>query len=318
MLSMKALIKREFLEHRGAFLYAPAILLSIIAIAVTFMVFAGSGELINPDGEMVIDGELITNNGKIIIDGEVINVPSGEIMYQIGLAIAFLVWSVYLTVALFFYFADSFSADRRNNALLFWKSLPQSDLKILTSKAMSGVTIFAGLILGFALLTGVLMYLVLVVVSYLHPEIAAPGLFFALMTLVKMGFVGAVFYALLLLTQAPALAWVAGLSTLFRRWSIPLAFLIPGTIILLEYINSIVGFGGGRPFVAFLGNWFELDILEGELAADVLSDPTSDVPFELLKLMLSQTDWLGMAVGLLITAGVVYLASEYRRRRIGA
>jgi ABC-2 type transport system permease protein len=300
MLSMKALIKREFLEHRGAFLYAPAILLSIIAIAVAFIVVAGSGEL---------RGEL---------DGELIVVPSGEIIYQIGLAADFMIWFVYLTGALFFYYADSFSADRRNNALLFWKSIPQSDLKILTSKALSGITIFAGLIFGFALLTGVLMYLVLVLVSLQHPDIAAPGLFFAVITLVKMGFVGAIYYLLLLLAQAPALAWVAGLSTLFRRWSIPLAFLIPGTIILLEFINSISGFGNGRPFAEFLGNWFDFDILDGDLATEILIDPTKDVPFELLRLILSGTEWLGMGVGLAVTAGVVYLASEYRRRRIGA
>jgi ABC-2 type transport system permease protein len=305
MLSMKALIKREFLEHRGAFLYAPAILLSIIAIAVAFIVVAGGGELIKLDGEIIIDGEHII-------------VPSGETIYQIGLAVTFLVWFVYLSVALFFYYADSFSADRRNNALLFWKSIPQSDLKILTSKVLSGITIFASLIFGFALLTGILMYLVLVVISLLHSDIAAPGLFFAAKTLVKMGLVGAIFYILLLLTQAPALAWVAGLSTLFRRWSIPLAFLIPGTIILLEFINSIIGFGNGRPFAEFLGNWFEFDILDGDFATEIFSEPTKDVPFELLKLILSQTDWLGMGVGLAVTAGVVYLASEYRRRRIGA
>jgi ABC-2 type transport system permease protein len=73
---------------------------------------------------------------------------------------------------------------------------------------------------------------------------------------------------LLLLTQAPALAWVPGLSTLFRRWSFPLAFLIPGTIILLEFINSIVGFGEGLPFPGFLGNWFEFDLLKGDFATN--------------------------------------------------
>ena len=40
-------------------------------------------------------------------------------------------WLAYLAVALFFYFGDAFSADRRNNAMLFWKSMPVSDLKIL-------------------------------------------------------------------------------------------------------------------------------------------------------------------------------------------
>lgn len=295
MHTMKALIKREFLEHRAAFLYAPTILLSIICVVVVFLLVAGSGEL----------------------EGEYIIAPTGATMYQIGVTASYLAWSAYLTVALFFYYADSFSADRRNNALLFWKSVPQSDLKILTSKALSGITIFAALIFGFAMITSIIVYLVLVVVSFQHPALNAPGLFEAMRIYVQMGFVAAFYYIVVLLAQAPALAWVAGLSTLFRRWSIPLAFLIPGTLVLLEFINSVIGFGNSRPLAAFLERWFEGNYNE-ELAAQILIGPAGEAPFELLKLVLSGTDWLSVAIGLVLTAGVVYLASEYRRRRIGA
>jgi len=295
MHTMKALIKREFLEHRGAFLYAPAILLSIVCVAVAFLLVAGNGEL----------------------EGEYIVAPTGATMYTIGVVASYVVWSVYLTAALFFYYADSFSADRRNNALLFWESVPQSDLKILTSKALSGITIFAALIFGFALITGAIVYLVLVAVSFQHPALNAPGFFEALQIYVQMGFVAAIYYFVVLLTQAPALAWVAGLSTLFRRWSIPLAFLIPGTVVLLEFINSIIGFGNSRPIAEFLERWFDNNFNE-DIAAEILTSPAGGAPFELLKLVLSSTDWLSVAIGLVLTAGVVYLASEYRRRRIGA
>lgn len=295
MRTMKALIQREFLEHRGAFLYAPAVLLTIVSVTVLFAIIVGGNE----------------------IDGEIGIVPSGLTMYQMGLAAAYFAWSVYLGFALFFYYADSFSADRRNNALLFWKSIPQSDLKVLTSKALSGITIFAGAIFGFALLTGVLIYLALVVVSFQHPEINAPGIFEALQAYIKLGFVAAIFFVLSLLAAAPALAWVAGLSTLFRRWSIPLAFLIPGTIVLIEYINSLIGFGNSRPIANFLEKWMESPFDE-ELAAQILVGPAEGAPMELLKFVLSTTEWLEMGIGLVVTAGVVYLASEYRRRRIGA
>lgn len=295
MRTMKALIKREFLEHRGAFLYAPAVLLTIVSVTVLFAIIVGGNE----------------------IDGEIGIVPSGLTMYQMGLAAAYFAWSVYLGFALFFYYADSFSADRRNNALLFWKSIPQSDLKVLTSKALSGITIFAGAIFGFALVTGVLIYLALVAVSFQHPEINAPGIFEALQAYIKLGFVAAIFFVLSLLAAAPALAWVAGLSTLFRRWSIPLAFLIPGTIVLIEYINSLIGFGNSRPIANFLEKWMESPFDE-ELAAQILVGPAEGAPMELLKFVLSTTEWLEMGIGLVATAGVVYLASEYRRRRIGA
>ena len=55
-----------------------------------------------------------------------------------------LLWGVYLLVTLFFYFADAFSADRRNNAMLFWKSMPVSDLKMLTSKMLAGLAVLPG------------------------------------------------------------------------------------------------------------------------------------------------------------------------------
>ena len=292
---MIALIKREYLEHRGAFLYAPSVLLSIVTTVLLFGVLAGDSDL----------------------SGEDIAVLSGSTFFQIGMAGVFVAWFVYLTIALFFYYADSFSADRRNNSLLFWKSLPQSDLKVLTSKALSGITIFTAIILGFALVTSVLLYVLFALFTFRHGGIEAPSLFEAAGIFVQMGLAGSVYFVLSLLMLAPALAWVAGLSTLFRRWSIPLAFLIPGTIVLLEYINSVIGFGGGRPFANLLGNWFNSDFDEDK-AVEIVMNSSGNVPLGLFKLLLSNVDWVNMGIGLGLTVGVVYLASEYRRRKIHA
>ncbi len=297
MRAMTALIKREFLEHRGAFLYAPAVLLAIVSTAIVFAVATGNTQFDSPAEWRL----------------------SGAEIYRVGIGGAFLLWSAYLMIGLFFYYADSFSADRRNNALLFWKSMPQSDLKVLAAKALSGITIFLGLIFSYAMLTAVLVYLVLLMVSAQHPVIAAPSPIEAALSFVQMGVVGAVYLVLTLLWHAPGLAWVAGLSTLFRRWSIPLAFLIPGTVILLEFLNSLRGTGGGRPIADFL-TW-RLDGFNEEVgttAGAVLMGQAEGGPFTVLGLMLSDIDWLHMGIGLIFTAAVVYLASEYRRRRIEA
>ena len=61
-------------------------------------------------------------------------------VFDVGYAGIALLWFGYLLIALFFYFADAFSADRRNNAMLFWKSMPQGDFKILLSKLVAGLT----------------------------------------------------------------------------------------------------------------------------------------------------------------------------------
>ena len=283
MRAMLALIKREYLEHRGAFVYAPSVVLAIVSAAVLFVILLGRAEV----------GQL---PGRI---------PTGAVIYQLGM------------IGLFFYYADSFSADRRDNALLFWKSMPQSDLKILTAKALSGGTVFLGLIFGFAMLTALLIYLALLLTSARFPVIAAPEFAAAAWSMLQMGVVGAVYLALALLWYAPGLAWVAGLSTLFRRWSIPLAFLIPGTVVLLEYINSIRGTGTGRPIAEFLA-WRTDGFIDEAAAAAALLDQTEDGPFALIEVLVSTINWPHMGIGLLFAAMIVYLASEYRRRRIEA
>lgn len=295
MRAMTALIEREFYEHRGAFLYAPIVLLIIMTIAILFAMLSGRAEFDLPATQ----------------------IPLGDAVYRVAVAGAFLIWSVYLIVGLFFYYADSFSADRRNNTLLFWKSMPQSDLKILTSKALSGITIFLALISVFAIVTAVIIYSVLLIASALFPVITAPDPIGALWSLFQTGIVGVFFLALTVLWYAPGLAWVAGLSTLFRRWSIPLAFLIPGTVILLEYLNTIRSSVDGRPVADFLSWRFE-GFLDETQAVTILFGQGDNAPFALLRAMLANIDWVQMGIGLAFTAVVVYLASEYRRRRIEA
>ena len=295
MRAMTALVKREYLEHRGAFLYAPAVLLAIVTIAALFAVLTGSGDVDFPARRVLTGAEIL----------------------RAGIAGVFGLWAFYMLIGLFFYYADSFSADRRDNALLFWKSMPQSDLKVLTSKALSGITVFLGLIFCFALLTAILLYVILVLASAGHPVIVAPTVAEAAGSYVQMAVVGVVYFVLTLLWYAPVLAWVAGLSTLFRRWSIPLAFLIPAAVVLLEYLNSIRGSGAGRPVAEFLA-WRLQGFPDETLAVALVIGRTVGAPFDLLRLILSEIDWLHMGIGLVFTAAVVYLASEYRRRRIAA
>ncbi|WP_136658859.1 hypothetical protein [Nitratireductor sp. XY-223] len=295
MRAMTALIKREYFEHRGAFLYAPSILLAVVAVIVLFAILTGDDTLDLPATE----------------------IPSSGILYQIAIGGSFLLWSAYLLIVLYFYYADSFSADRRNNALLFWKSMPQSDLKVLAAKALAGVTVFLWLIVLFALLTAVFVYAAMLLISAQHSIIGAPGLADAVWSLVQMGVVGAVYLFLNLLWYAPLFAWVAGLSVLFRRWSIPLSLLIPGTVVMLEYLNSIRGSGHGRPIADYLSRRFD-GATDEEDAVAILIGRADGGPIELLWLILRDMDWPQMAIGLIFAAVVVYLASEYRRRRIDA
>lgn len=295
MTAIPALIKREFLEHRGAFLYAPAVLLAALTL------FALYG--------------LLTNDREFGIAPD--QMHAANEIFQVGVGMIFAAWGAYILVALFFYFADSFSADRRNNALLFWKSMPQSDLKVLGSKALTGLTLFPAIISVFAVATGVISYFVLLLMSARLSFVSAPGAIDALGSLLQMSFAGMVFMFLSILWYAPVFAWVAGLSTLFQRWSIPLALLIPGVVVLFEYLNSVGGTGGGRPIADFL-SWRLRGFMEDVNFLQILTTDEGGGPLALIGEMLTRIDYVQMGLGVLFTLGIIYLASEYRRRRIEA
>lgn len=286
-----ALIKREVLEHRGAFVYAPSVLLIIVFLTALLATTFG-------------DAQFASSHDFVPTDN----------LFTVLIAGIFAVWTAYITIALVFYFGDSFSADSRNNSLLFWKSMPQSDLKILMSKALTAVTAFPIIIILYAFLSGIFAYVVLQVVAVRIPFIQAPSIFEALTTWVQMEIVGVSYLVLSVLWYAPFFAWVAGLSVVFQRWSIPLAILTPGVIILIEKITSWGSANKGQPIAKFLAH--RLDGIEKNL--DIFDIVTADAgysPFTLLGDILIDIDWLNMIVGLVFALVLIYLASEYRRRR---
>lgn len=290
-----ALVKREFLEHRGAFLIAPAVI-TLIVIAV----FASAIIL----GHSDIQAEFTTMDSKATL-------------FTAFYAIAIVLWTVYLMIALFFYYADSFSADRKNNGLLFWKSMPQSDLKILGSKVLAGGTIFPMAIGVWMLIAGVMAYLFSIWIAGFVPGVSTADPISFVSTYIQMSISAAVMVLLALLWYAPFFAWVALLSTVFKRWSIPLAFVVPGLMVLAERIfrfsadnfESHIG-----NFITFrLENMFANEALLEEIATQETFNAAS-----FIVAMLNQFNWTHMFIGLVITAGFVYGASEYRRRLIEA
>lgn len=295
MKAMIALIRREFLEHRGAFLYAPAILLATLFIA-------------------LLAAFIFENTSEIYVRGHLIGASA---IYELALAMSFGLWGFYLMVALFFYFADSFSADRRNNALLFWKSMPQSDFKVLGAKALSAITIFPALAFIFALITGLLAYLMITLIATRLPLFAPPTPLAALTNWALMAITGLSYLLLTILWYAPFLSFVAGLSTLFQRWSIPLAFAIPGAAIIAEYLISAGRGGASHPIANFLANRSHSLIDEGVLFKQVI-EGNGDQSMIMLANLVGSINWTSMLAGLLFAIALVYLASEYRRRHIDA
>lgn len=292
MKSMVALINREYLEHRGAFLYAPLTLLAIFTLAIA--------------------SALMLNKVRLPYE---IGVPSALKFYELAFAFTGSLWFVYLLVALFFYYADAFSADRRNNAMFFWKSMPVTDFKVLSSKMLAGMTIFPALIFLAVLATGIVLYFQTMLALVVLPRLVVPSVLDVLWSSLQIGFFALTYLALALLWYVPFYAWVGALSTAFRRWSIPLAFLVPGLIGLLENLFFADSGPAAGYFLSYLQRRLDFSLDRRDIAAAFLSDQPVNIGI-VLNGFLSSIDWGQMAGGLIFAALAVYAASEYRRRVI--
>jgi len=294
MKAITALIRREFLEHRGAFFYAPIVILGVFTLV---MVSAIGFDKVGPRG---------------------FTMPLSSLkLFEAAYLFTSALWFAYLLVALFFYFADAFNADRRNNSMLFWKSMPVSDFKVLGSKMLAGGTIFPALILG-AIVVGMLIatgFATIVVIKVPLPALPDPGVLLGAAAQVLLFDLG--FILLGLLWYAPFFAWVGLLSTLAGRWSIPLAFLIPGVISLLE--NMIFNLDGPRHgyVLGYLRSRLEFIHHDGMFEAHLFSPKPFDALSQLAT-VLAGIDWTQMIGGLVVATILVWLASEYRRRFVAA
>lgn len=292
MRTMTALIRREFLEHRGAFLYAPATILLLVTLAF------GTALLFN----------------KVRIPYE-IGATSALKFFEFGFLGMGTLWFLYLTVTLFFYYADAFSADRRNNSMYFWKSMPVSDLTVLSSKMLAGMTLLPALIFAALIASGILLYGLTGLAVVMMPRLEIPGAPEVLFSSLQLGLYALVYLVLALLWYAPFYAWVGALSTVFRRWSVPLAFLIPGMLGLVE--NLFFYDAGPRAgyILSFLRWRLEFGPDHGNFETEVLAALSTDTG-AMLQSLLASIDWAQMTGGLIFTALAVYAASEYRRRVI--
>ncbi|WP_332689785.1 hypothetical protein [Devosia sp.] len=291
MKAFTALVHRELIEHRGAFLIGPLILVGVLFGATILAFTVGR-----------VDARF---------SGALFTVAPLRV-FEVGFLGFGLGWSLYLISVLFFYCADGFAADKRNNSMLFWKSMPVTDFKMLISKLVAALTILPGTIYGVALLSGVLLF----GVAFMTMLINGTGTIATLGSIV--GIYGQVALSILvvlacgLLWYLPAMALVGAIATAVGRWAIPISLLLPALVSTLEWVTL----GGLHPFATHTWRFIEYRsaLPDPPYAEDWL---TSDQPFSGVTLatdLVASMDWTQVGIGAVFAVAVIYLASEYRRR----
>jgi ABC-2 type transport system permease protein len=323
MNTMGWLVKREYWEHRGGFLWAP-VWVSVVMLALT-LVGIISAEVV---------GSRVEVSGGVPWDRIAERLNAGDIAHAgAGLDGAFVALAAILCIplffVLFFYLLGSLYDDRRDRSVLFWKSLPVTDTATVLSKVIAAVLLAP--IIAFVVAIAAYVVLLLIVCGWaaLHginplPAIASShplGLLWRLALTIPVDALWAL----------PTVGWLMFWSAFARSKPFLWAVLVP---IFVVIANSWLGMLGApslsRSFlvndVVFRllfgivpGAWLQgtgLDL--GDRIRGVNSDgEVSTVlaifdPSVVYALLGTPKLWIGVVVGAALIAASVWL----RRTRI--
>ncbi len=158
------LVKREFWEHRGGFLWAPIIaggiflLLTMIGLITAEIIGARNGFSIGGSGAL---------------QAVMSRMDAGD-MSQVGMALDVSMFSatalifVVLGFVVFFYCLGALYDDRRDRSVLFWKSLPISNTSTVLSKVISATVLAPVIALITGIVAGLLQLVMMTVVLSFH------------------------------------------------------------------------------------------------------------------------------------------------------
>ncbi|KQN78162.1 hypothetical protein DevBK_14470 [Devosia sp. BK] len=293
MMAFAALIRREFIEHRGAFLIGPLILVAVL-FGATILAFT-------------------VGRIDVRFSGAIFTVAPLR-FYEFGFLAFGVAWMLYLLAVLFFYCADGFAADKRNNSMLFWKSMPVSDFRMLLSKLAAALTILPGTVYAIALLSGLLFF----AVAFTTMSINGTASFAMLGSVasIYLQVAGAILLALIvgLLWYLPYIGLVGALATALGRWAIPVSLLLPSLVATLEWVTL----GGLHPFTTRTWNYLSYRStfpLSENGYPDVWLATGERFDLNAFAVdLLGKTDWLQVLIGAVFALVALYIASEYRRR----
>jgi len=226
-----ALLKREVLEHTTMFLFAPLVLAAVILLAVTWVMNLLTGD----------DLAMLIEYAATLFDG----------LSPLQMAPIFMIVSLPFLIVLLFctlaYLLNTLFQDRKDASVLFWHSMPVSNLQTVLSKIFAIVAVAPAIYMGvlFSLYLIFVVWLSMLGASY-DVEIAGLGyMFLAAVASLILVYLSAVVAGLWLL---PTMGWLLLFSSYATRapamWAL-------GVFFALLFLEDFV-FGS-----QFLVNWIE-------------------------------------------------------------
>ncbi|GJJ01529.1 ABC transporter permease [Duganella rhizosphaerae] len=314
MKTMKWLIKREMWEHKGMLFWAPLVIAGLIATLALAGIFLGHNANFSDDGQTMSIGT-VTVEGTM--RARIVETASQAYMLSalpIMMVLSFLV---------FFYCLGALNDERRDRSLLFWKSLPVSDLTTVLSKVALAlvvaplITMAIGTVLSLVILLAGCVAMLVHGTNLFGALLMAPDLYLTPLRLVGL-------LPVYILWALPTVGWLLMVSSMARSkvflWAVGTPLVVS---LLLVWTEKALHFG-------FNAGWFVTRIVDRILLGVI---PGSWIIFEAdsvalhheaNKLALPDTIfnaswgtlggvsvWIGAVAGVAMIAAAVWM----RRRR---
>lgn len=268
------LVKREVLEHRNLFIGAPAVVALLLLVATTWVAT-------QIDQSQLAEGLRYLS---MLFDGLS---PFDMAPFFMLLGIPF-----YLTlyVCSVIYLINTLYQDRKEMSILFWQSMPVSNLQTVLSKIVAIVMvapIFYVLIL-FAMYLVAMVWLTILGISNDVDLVGIGWMFLAALASLVLIYISAVVTSLWLL---PSIGWLLLFSAFAKKTPLLWA---AGVFILVGFLEDFV-FG-----TQYLAEW----------VASRTSDPNQYLIFEfqsVFERVFNYDTLFGIVVGSILIAGAVFM-----------
>ena len=289
------MIRKEIQEHKLAFIYAPFIV-ALVLCAVIISVYLGLTDIQTTNFSFSTD--VYDEKYK---EGMLLASPEAKTaVIRAGLVVLGLPILLTVGFGLLAYSLSTFADERKDRSLIFWRSLPVSDLTTVMSKLVFIVVIIPLLVLPNLILLQLVASL-------------SVSIYFVSNDIVPFGYVWTSYFIsdwfriiFSLWAQAlwslPIFLWLMLSGTYFKKPVIGAVVPLVALVVLEGIIfkaNNVQEFIENR-----LGFWSRADSFPIQYEEDLVVDIT-----DVYLMLTTQAFWIGLIASAVLVAGIVYTRS---------
>jgi ABC-2 type transport system permease protein len=273
LLQFQALLKREVLEHKNLFIWAPVVL-GLLIFVIDFLIISSLSEE---------DLESFLNSlTRFFANGQPLDMAPAFVFPTLPfLGILYICAILYLTNTLY--------QDRKELSILFWQSMPVSNFKTVLSKLVA-IIVIAPIFYVAVIFALYVIGILWLIVSGLNHGVEVAGLGYMFLTATFSLPIVYLFAVTSVLWLLPFIGWLILFSAFANRT--PLLWAI-GSLALILFLEGFI-FGS-----SFLSNWIE-----------TRSDIDNFIIVEyggVFDRLFSYDMLVGLVIGSMLITGAVYM-----------